>query len=43
MRYRGKNRMRYTKSGIIKGKENNFKKAIVTLSEGDTIDFYSNI
>jgi len=43
MRYRGKDRMRYTKSGIIRGKENDFKKAIVSLSEGDTIDFYSNI
>jgi large subunit ribosomal protein L23 len=43
MRYRGKNRMRYTKTGIIRGREQNFKKAVVTLAEGDTIDFYSNI
>ena len=43
MRYRGKSRMRYTKTGIVRGKEQNFKKAVVTLSEGDTIDFYSNI
>ena len=43
MRYQGKNKSRYTKSGLIKGRRNAFKKAIVTLKEGDTIDFYSNI
>ena len=43
MRYAGKNKSRYTKSGIITGKSNSYKKAIVTLVEGDTIDFYSNI
>lgn len=41
--YRGKNKGRYTKSGYIKGRTNAFKKAIITLAEGDTIDFYSNI
>ena len=41
--YRGKERSRYTRAGIIKGRENSFKKAIVTLVEGDSIDFYSNI
>jgi large subunit ribosomal protein L23 len=43
MRYRGKQRSRYTRAGIIRGRENSYKKAIVTLVEGDTIDFYSNI
>ena len=43
MRYRGKQRSRYTRAGIIKGKENSYKKAVVTLSEGESIDFYSNI
>ena len=43
MRYAGKNKSRYTRSGLIKGRTNAFKKAIVTLKEGDTIDFYSNI
>ena len=38
-----KNKSRYTKAGIINGRTNAFKKAIVTLKEGDTIDFYSNI
>ena len=43
MRYAGKSKSRYTKAGLIKGRTNAFKKAIVTLKEGDTIDFYSNI
>ncbi len=43
MRYAGKNKSRYTKAGLLKGRTNAFKKAIVTLKEGDTIDFYSNI
>ena len=43
IRYSGKNKSRYTKSGLITGRTNAFKKAIVTLKEGDTIDFYSNI
>ncbi|MBP3227914.1 MAG: 50S ribosomal protein L23 [Bacteroidaceae bacterium] len=41
--YAGKSKSRYTRSGLIKGRTNAFKKAIVTLAEGDTIDFYSNI
>ena len=43
MRYGGKTKSRFTKAGVVKGKANAFKKAIVTLHEGDTIDFYSNI
>ncbi len=43
MRYAGKRSSRYTKSGLIRGQRNAFKKAIVTLKEGETIDFYSNI
>ena len=43
MNYDGKRKSRYTKSGMIKGKVAAFKKAVVTLAEGETIDFYSNI
>lgn len=43
MRYAGKNKSRYTKAGLLRGRTNAFKKAIVTLKEGDSIDFYSNI
>ena len=39
----GKKRTRGTKSGMIVGKTSTYKKAIVTLAEGDVIDFYSNI
>ena len=41
--YDGKKKSRYTKSGLISGKTAAYKKAIVTLKDGDTIDFYSNI
>ena len=41
--YAGKRQARYTKAGLVKGQKNSFKKAIVTLKEGETIDFYSNI
>jgi large subunit ribosomal protein L23 len=43
MNYAGKKKSRYTKSGVITGRTVAFKKAVVTLREGDTIDFYSNI
>lgn len=43
IRYAGKRKSRYTKAGIIQGKTAAYKKAIVTLAEGDKIDFYSNI
>lgn len=43
MRYGGKMKSRYTKSGILTGRTNSYKKAIVKLVEGDHIDFYSNI
>jgi len=43
MRYGGKLKSRYTKAGYIQGKTNAYKKAIITLNEGEVIDFYSNI
>lgn len=43
MTYGGKVKSRFTRGGVQTGKTNSFKKAIVTLAEGDTIDFYSNI
>lgn len=43
MNYAGKRKVRYTKSGMMRGKSNNYKKAVVTLAAGDTIDFFSNI
>lgn len=43
MNYNGKIKSRNTKGGVISGKTKAVKKAIVTLAEGETIDFYSNI
>ena len=34
---------KYTKSGLISGKTNAIKKAIVQVQEGETIDFYNKI
>ena len=34
---------RFTKTGIVTGKTNAVKKAIVQVAEGDTIDLYSNL
>lgn len=39
----GKNKSRFTKAGVISGRKPSYKKAYVTLAEGDTIDLYSNI
>ncbi len=38
-----KAKQRFTKQGITKGFKSGYKKAIITLVDGDTIDFYSNI
>ena len=43
MRYAGKRKQRFTKSGVSVGKTASYKKAVVTLAEGEVIDFYSNI
>jgi len=43
LRYAGKRSSRYTRAGLVRGQKNAFKKALVTLKEGDSIDFYSNI
>ena len=43
MRYAGKRKTRHTKLGISRGKQPAYKKALVTLKEGEVIDFYSNI
>ncbi|HRW62032.1 MAG TPA: 50S ribosomal protein L23 [Bacteroidales bacterium] len=43
MRYLGKSKSRFTKSGVIEGRSKSFKKAVITLAKGEKIDFYSNI
>ena len=39
----GKKKSRYSKTGVLEGRRPNYKKAIVTLAEGEIIDFYSNV
>ena len=39
----GKNKTRYTKAGFIQGKKGAYKKALVTVADGETIDLYANV
>ncbi len=43
MHYPSERKTRYTKSGVVTGKTNAYKKAIVEIEEGQSIDFYNNI
>ena len=43
MRYVGKLKSRNTKAGLVQGRSATYKKAIVTLKDGEAIDFYSSI
>lgn len=43
MNYQGKTKTRNTKAGMVKGRMPSYKKAIVSVAEGDVIDFYSGI
>ena len=43
MNYLGKKRIRFTKSGVMQGKKSDFKKAIVSILDGQTIDFYESV
>jgi large subunit ribosomal protein L23 len=39
----GKNKSRFTKAGVISGRKPSYKKAFVTVAEGENIDLYSSI
>lgn len=39
----GKTKSRFTKAGFISGMKQPYKKAYVTVAEGETIDLYANI
>ena len=43
MVYAGKAKSKYTKRGVFSGRTPAFKKAFVTLQEGEAIDFYENV
>lgn len=35
-----KNKSRFTKAGVLKGRKSGYKKAVITLAEGDSIDLF---
>ena len=39
----GKNKTRFTKKGFVQGRKPAFKKAYITVAEGETIDLYATI
>lgn len=43
MIYQGKSKSRFTKKKFVTGRTPAFKKAIVTVADGEVIDFYSGI
>ena len=43
LRVDGKAKQRFTKTGMVKGRTNAYKKALVSLAKGEVIDFYDNI
>jgi len=43
MIYAGKKKSKHTKSGLVSGRTAAYKKAIVTVADGELIDFYSGI
>ncbi|MDG2314406.1 MAG: 50S ribosomal protein L23 [Flavobacteriaceae bacterium] len=43
LNYGPERKVRFTKTGVQKGKTNAIKKAVVQIAEGDSIDFYSNL
>jgi large subunit ribosomal protein L23 len=43
MIYAGKKKSKYSKNRFVEGKNKKFKKAIITLAEGEVIDLYENL
>ncbi|MFK7757548.1 MAG: 50S ribosomal protein L23 [Flavobacteriales bacterium] len=39
----GKLKTKFTKTGVVSGRTPSFKKAIISLSAGESIDFYENL
>jgi len=39
----GKRKSRNTKKGVLHGRKSSYKKAVVTLATGETIDFFGDI
>ena len=43
LNYPSKRNTKYTKKGLVTGIKSGYKKAIVQLAEGESIDFYNNL
>jgi len=43
IRYKGKTKTQFTKKGRFSGKTPKFKKAVITLKEGQTIDIFGQV
>ncbi|TAE74023.1 MAG: 50S ribosomal protein L23 [Bacteroidetes bacterium] len=41
--YKGKAKSRYTKGKVVEGRTKAYKKAIVTVKQGEIIDFYAEL
>ncbi len=39
----GKSKSRNTRSGVVRGKSSSFKKAIITVADGEDIDFFGEV
>lgn len=39
----GKSKSRFSRTGVQRGRQSSYKKAIVTLAQGEEIDFFSEI
>ena len=39
----GKNKTRFTKAGYVQGRKPAYKKAMITVAEGETVDLYASI
>lgn len=43
IRYAGKEKTRFTQAKVLAGRTVSYKKAIITLAQGEVIDFYGDI
>jgi large subunit ribosomal protein L23 len=39
----GKLKSKFTKTGVVSGRRPSIKKAVISLADGETIDFYANL
>jgi len=39
----GKSKTRNTRSGVVRGRSSSYKKAIITVADGEDIDFFGEV